>query len=160
MGRRASWSSSSAVHQALLERSLISRTGARRSRERCSSFEFDGPRDELKRIAYFHLLESFASPRVGPKPQPKLHRGRPSDFNPPPIPSVPFAGRPPWQRCPIDRVAGPRSPSDDPGCRAPTFPPAKMATCGGGGSWAVRPQSHIIIAVCMAQHFRSPRSHC
>ena len=82
-------------------------------------------------------------PRVGSRggPEPKLHRGRPSDFNPRPIPSIPFRGRPPWQRRPIDRVAGPRSPSDDPGCRASTFPPAKMATCGGGGSWAVRPHT-------------------
>ena len=31
------------------------------------------------------------------------HRGRPPDINPRPIPSVPFAGRPPWQRRPIDR---------------------------------------------------------
>ena len=65
LGRRASWSSSSAVHHALLtiERSLISRTGARRSRERCSSFEIYGPRDELKRIAYFDLLKAFTFPR-------------------------------------------------------------------------------------------------
>ena len=65
MGRRASCSSRCAVHQGLvtIERSLISRTGARRSRERCSSFEIDGPRDELKRIAYFHLLKVFTSPR-------------------------------------------------------------------------------------------------
>ena len=65
MGRRASWSSSSAVHQALLtiERSLISRTGARRSPEGCSSIEIGGPKHELKRIAYFDLLKVFTSPR-------------------------------------------------------------------------------------------------
>ena len=65
LGRRASCSSRCAVHQALLtiERSLISRTGARRSRERCSSIEIGGPKHELKRIAYFDLLESFTFPR-------------------------------------------------------------------------------------------------
>ena len=62
--RRASSRGRCTVHHALLtiERSLISRTGARRSPEGCSSIEIGGPKHELKRITYFDLLESFTFP--------------------------------------------------------------------------------------------------
>ena len=152
LGRRASWSSRCAVHQALLtiERSLISRTGARRSRERCSSFEIDGPRDELKRIAYFDLLESFASPRRLHASVPEEDRNRnctevdlPTSIRGRSPPFL-FVADPHGSAARSIAMPGrdrPPMTQDDPGCRAPTFPPAKMATCGGGGSWAVRPHT-------------------
>ena len=60
--RHAPSQSRPTVHHALrtTERSLRSRTGARSSRYACSRFDCVTPKHELKRIAYFDLLESFA----------------------------------------------------------------------------------------------------
>ena len=75
-GRRASSRGRCTVHHALLtiERSLISRTGARRSPEGCSPIEIGGPKHELKRITYFDLLESFTFPFGAQGGRPRRHR--------------------------------------------------------------------------------------